>query len=375
MSSSAQATVHTAVRRNISAIWIAVVLWIASNALVSTISKFATWEGNASYTKLSDFCRIDCTWYDSVLQHGYDLLPQRENGMSSWPFHPLFPATAYPLWRWFKLPAPASLVVMAKLELLLATYAFLLLLSDRLETRADYFRAGSLVAFNPYVIYAHAGYAEPLYFALIALAFYFADKRRWILSGATGGLASATRVIGFLFSLSYAFQWGRELRTRSFWRNLDLDRVIGLLLCPLGMALFMLYMYHHLGDALAAEHAHVAWGKVVGNPFHTLSMCLVGHHWPRIWGAMIMAAFVLSGWLIKLRKPELAIFLFVSVFLAMTADYWSLARYIWWQPPFLYAIYCVLKRHTGLWLIYTAFASSMISFMVVQWFHEHVFLI
>jgi hypothetical protein len=251
----------------------------------------------------------------------------------------------------------------------------MILVSDEAATATDRFKAGLLVAFNPYVIYAHAGYAEPLYFGLLALAFYFAERRKWVAAGVSGALVSATRVIGFLFPISYVIAVLQDMRWRPDWRKLDLNRVIGLLLCPLGTAIFMLYLYHHTGDALGQVHTHIAWGKSPENPFHVLWMCLVNHHWLRLWGMMTIAGLCASVYLFMLRKPDLAIFLAISLLLSISGGYFAIARYIWWQPPFLYAIYRILKQHSLGWLIYVAFASGMASFMVVEWFSGHLFVI
>lgn len=86
-------------------VWITIVLWVASNAFVTAFSKVATWEGGATYCSMADFCRWDCVWFGSVLQSGYDRTPHREGGdAANWPFHPVFPLTAYPLHYWLKLP-------------------------------------------------------------------------------------------------------------------------------------------------------------------------------------------------------------------------------------------------------------------------------
>jgi hypothetical protein len=146
-------------------------------------------------------------------------------------------------------------------------------------------------------------------------------------------------------------------------------------LCPLGTALFMLYMYHLTGDALVQLHIQVAWGKTPGNPFHVLWMCLSSHHWPRVWGVMVLASFAASAWLCKLGKPEFGIYLALAILIPLSASYWAIARYIWWQPPFLYAIYYTLKRHAAWWPIYTAFASGMGVFMISAWFTGHEFVV
>jgi hypothetical protein len=357
-------------------IWVALVLWVASNVFVTGISKFATWEGNASYYRIADLCRWDCGWYGTVLESGYDKAPHRDPGdIANWPFHPIFPLTAYPFHNWLKLPLTASLVLASKAALLFGIYGFLLMVGDQADSTTDRFRAGSLVAFNPYLIYAHAGYAEPLYFSLIAFAFCFASRKRWIASGATAALLSATRLVGFLFSLSYAIMCLRDLGWRIPWRRSELNQVIGLLLCPLGAAVFMLYMYHYTGDALVQIHIQTAWGKSPGNPLHILWVCLAGHHWLRVWGAMTVAALMASAWLFKLRRPELGIYLALSILIPLSASYWCIPRYIWWQPSFLFAVHLVLKRHAGWWLIYAVFAGGIASFMILEWFSGHNFVI
>jgi len=356
-------------------LWIiAFVLWIASNLFVTGVATLATWEGDASYRRMADLCHWDCTWYGSVVEGGYSKAP-KANAEVNWPFHPLFPITAYPLHKWFKLSLHGSVVLAGKLELLLAIYAFMLLLSDEAEMTSDYYRAGALVAFNPYIIYAHAGYAEPLYFSLIALAFYFARRSRWIASGAMGGLASATRLVGFLFSISYAVFWAREGSWRSRIAKADLGRTIGLLLCPLGAAIFTLYMYHLTGDALVQKHIQVAWEKVPGNPIHILKLSLLHPHWQRVWGVMVIASLLLSAWLVKLGKAEMGIFLALSVLMPVSASIWAAPRYIWWQPPFLYAVYRLLRRNETAWLTYSALAAGFAAFMIVAWFSGQNFVV
>lgn len=354
---------------------VAVVLWLASNIFVTCVARIGTWEGVASYGHMADLCKWDCSWYGTVLQSGYENIPMRDSAAANWPFHPLFPITAYPLYKWLKLSLPASMVLAGRLELLLAIYAFMLMLCDEAQSTAELFRAGSLVAFNPYLVYAHAGYAEPLYFAVISLGFYFAERRRWIAAGAMGGLASATRFVGLLFSTSYGVLWLKDAARGRQPRKLDMNRVIGLLLCPLGTAAFLLYMYHHTGDALVQQHAQVAWSKVPGNPLHTLRLCLVQRHWPRVWALMAILGLLVSGWLVKLRKAEMGIFLAIAILIPLSATGWSMPRYIWWQPPFLYAIYRLLGRNSSAWLVYTAFAAGTASFMVLEWFSGHNFLI
>ena len=354
------------------AVWVAIVLWIASNLFVSVIGRIATWEQHAKYYGPADLCRLDCGWYSTIITDGYGKLP-RPDGTSNWPFHPLLPLSAYPLVQWLGLPLGVGLVLASKLALLLAIYGFLLLLGQDTTTLADRVMAGSLVAFNPYVIYAHAGYAEPLYFAMLTFAFYFASRKEWIASGIAGALTSASRVIGFVFAVPYFVAWMNDCGWRPRWR--DSKQLLGLLLCPLGTLLFMLYLYHHMGDALAQVHGNIAWNKSPGNPFAVLWHALQAHHWPRVWAVMAIASFAGSAYLFKLRKPELAIYLLISMLLSISGGYSALARYVWWQPPFICAIYYFLKRHSSWLPIYSAFSAGMASFLIIEWFSGHSFIV
>ena len=356
----------------------ALVLWIASNIFVTCIAQVATWEGMGTYRRMADLCKWDCLWYSTVVESGYSRGGATQFGEANWVFPPLFPISAYPLHQWLKLSLHGSLVLAGKLELLLAIYAFMLMMSGEAQTTRELFRAGSLVAFNPYIIYAHAGYAEPLYFALIALAFYFAGRKQWLLAGAAGGLSSATRVVGAVFAGAYVVSWLRSSDWRARWRRLDLNAILGLLLCPFGTAQCMLFLYHHMGDALALQHGHVAWGRELRNPLETLWSCLSQTHWPRIWALMMIAAWLATCWLFKLRKFEMGTYMVLALLLA-TLDampgYWGVPRYIWWQPPLLYAIYRMLRRSDAAWLVYTALAAGMAAFMVVEWFSGHNFVV
>jgi hypothetical protein len=187
-------------------------------------------------------------------------------------------------------------------------------------------------------------------------------------------LASATRFVGILFAVSYAIVWLRNWRSRESLPEDRLHRVIGFLLCPIGTVAFMLYLHRRTGDALAQVHSQFAWGKVLGDPLHTLWLCLIGHHWPRFWGIVIVAALLLSGYLMRLRKPELGVFLALSVLIPMAGTFWSMPRYIWWQPPFLYGVYWVSRRHTGFWIVFMFFSGGVAAFNIVEWWGIHSFV-
>jgi hypothetical protein len=236
-----------------------------------------------------------------------------------------------------------------------------------LTTLRDCFLAGALVAFNPYVVYGHVGYSEAIYFALAAAAFVALERRRWILSGMAGALLSVTRIVGCVFALSFLIYAFKHYRVPDISRRSRLLILLGLMLCPLGLAVYMIYLYVHTGDALGFMHILIVWGRVLHNPITVIANALRHHRWERVWGVMILIGLLTSGWLLKEGRPEMAVYLAVAIIIPLCADTWGFARYLWWQPPFLYALFVVLKRHSWVWPIYMAFAGGMASFMVIEW--------
>jgi hypothetical protein len=110
----------------------------------------------------------------------------------------------------------------------------------------------------PTALFFFAGYTESLFLFMTVAAFFHMRRRDWLLAGIFAGLASATRVTGVLLMLPFLYEYARD---RNFSiRHLDRG-VIGLLLCPLGLLLFMLYLWQVVGDPLAFSHAQTAWQK------------------------------------------------------------------------------------------------------------------
>ncbi len=355
--------------------WVALVLFVASNAFVWGVGKAVPWELGTDHGKTADFCRWDCVWFQSVVDDGYDFEPGRQGIRVNWVDFPLFPLSAAPLKYVLHLSSALALIVASKCTLYASILCFLLMVREELNSTYDYLMAGSLVAFNPYVIYAHVGYSEPLYFALAALAFFLLKQNRWISSGIAGGFLSATRMVGCLFALSYLIACLGRVRRGGGKSDDALTIFLGLLLCPAGVALYMLYLYHHAGDALGFLHAQVGWHREMGNPFVVLAHSLREHGWVKYWALTAGVGLVASGWLFLRREPGMAAFLAGAVLIPLCADTMCMPRYVWWQPPFLYAIFSVLKRGPLWHPLYFWLAGGVASVVIILWFSISGFVI
>lgn len=197
----------------------------------------------------------DTRWYIDIANRGYAW--KKAAGTSPAAFFPLYPM----LIHGFMAVTHRSGITSA---LLISNAAFLgaLLYLWRLArwelNAAVAGRTILCIAAFPTALFFFAGYTESLFLFLTVAAFYHMRRRDWLVAGVFAALASATRVTGVLLLLPFVYEYARD---RNFSiRNLDWG-VIGLLLAPLGLVAYMVYLGRVVGDPLAFSHAQVAWQK------------------------------------------------------------------------------------------------------------------
>ena len=355
-----------------------IVIYCASCFFFYACGQVAHWTNGIQQGKLAYDCKWDCGWYGTITANGYDAYPHAHprQDAANWAFFPLFPASAAALAQVFRLDPATATVLASKLELFAAIFAFLLWLTPHLENTDEYYLAGALVGLNPYFVYAHTGYSEPLYFALLCLGFWALERENYFAAGAFGALVSATRLVGILFALVYAISVVRHGDWRSTLRKQKaLAILLGLVLCPLGLALFSIHLYHRTGDALAFAHIQIAWDRHAANPLAVFHQSFLRHGWTRVWAAMATVA-ILTGVVIARKQPQYGIFLALSIIVpCLSGSMQSMPRYVWWQPPFLFAVFHWLRPSLPRWMIYFAFAGGIASIMVLYWFGNNLFVV
>jgi hypothetical protein len=320
--------------------------------------------------KPNDFCQLDCCWYSSIIRTGYDRQPvyDESGDRANWSFFPLFPLFASPFFKIFRLESTLSAVVASNVALYLAILSFLFMVRSRMNGLKDAAIAGALVAFNPAIVYAYGGYAESLYFAVAAAGFALLQRNRWIWAGIAGGLLGAARPTGVLFVVPFLIAAWRSGAVGQLFRERRPGVLVGLLLCPAGASLWMLFMYHRSGDALAWMHMHAAWGVTRGSVVGIVWQALVIGGWRRFWALVALLGFAVSAWLVKEREYENAIFLALAILMPATAEVAGMPRFLWWQPPTLFATYILLKRYPNSQAAYFALAGGIASAMTLFWF-------
>ncbi len=236
-------------------------------ALVLLAVRLAVYAALAHGDATRAMCQWDCDWYLSTAEHGYDAVRRAgPNGFANWAFFPLLPLAIRALHELSGLsPLLAGLAISQT-----ALLGFMLLGARyRAITRPGSREADFLllVAVWPYGIYFSSVYTESLYALLTILALLLREQRREVGAAAACGLLSATRPTGVL--LSAALGVVALLRV---WRARRLDgrTLLVLVLAPLGLVLFMAWLWHRTGDPLAFAHIQAGWLRQRGNPLRVL---------------------------------------------------------------------------------------------------------
>jgi len=100
-----------------------------------------------------------------------------------------------------------------------------------------------LILIFPTSFYFGAVYNESLFLLLSVLSFYSARKGHWPLAGVFGMVASATRVFGiFLLPALLIEAWSQRI---------SFPKILWILLIPLGLGAYMLYLNFTVGDPVA----------------------------------------------------------------------------------------------------------------------------
>ncbi len=203
---------------------------------------------------IDGWIRWDAGWYHQIASTGYDNLPNGE-GQRDTAFFPLLPLLTHVLGRVIGHFGIAGLLV-ANLS---GAWACVLLfrLTGRRFGIAVAERTLLLLLFFPYSFYLNSMHTEPLFLCWVVAAFYYADKQQWLRAALCAACASATRSVGVLVALGLLTAYLESIK-------FDLRRVradvLYLLLCPLGLVAYMLFLWKRFGTPLQFVYSQVAHG-------------------------------------------------------------------------------------------------------------------
>ena len=111
----------------------------------------------------------------------------------------------------------------------------------------------------PTSFYFASFYTESLFFALAVWSFYFARKGNWVYSGLLGALATATRLVGIALIPGLIVEaWIQWKKNKN---SLNTGTILGLILIPIGIFIYMYYLKVKTGDPLEFFHSVGIFGQ------------------------------------------------------------------------------------------------------------------
>jgi hypothetical protein len=208
-------------------------------------------------------------------------------------------------------------------------------------------RAIFYVSIFPTSVFFSAVYTESLFFMLTVASFYYMRAHRWWLAGAIGFFAALTRVEGILLVVPFAMEWHARYRSAP---ARAIEHLLPAVLVPLGMSLYMAYLWVLRADPLYFSHVQIHWNRHLAAPWvsvadafskiaHATSGQLVAHSCLELAFTALMIAVLIGGW--NRLRPSYVAYLGLSILIPMcTSSLMSMPRF----ALVLFPMFAILAR-------------------------------
>lgn len=191
---------------------------------------------------LTPWANFDGIHYVSIARWGYRAYQQA--------FFPVYPVIVRFVSMVIHIPHEFAAILSSRVAFLIGLLVYWRYLG---RTRG---RTWTIIFFllYPASFFFAAGYSESVFFALASVALLALKRKRWILAGSLVGVASATRLIGvfLIFPLMIAIKRKGQ--------PLQMEQLVAVMLAPLGLLVYMAYLWGSVGDSLAFFHVQPAFG-------------------------------------------------------------------------------------------------------------------
>jgi Gpi18-like mannosyltransferase len=313
------------------------IIVIAELAAVIIAQRAGTHVQESSHILLAVWGRWDAVHYLDIATDGY-----QGTDMAFFPLYPLLIRIVGSL---------AGNHLIAGLLISNASFFFGLLylykLLEREYDRAVARRAIFYVSIFPTSVYFTAVYTESLFFMLTVASFYYMRSRRWWMAGIFGFFAALTRVEGVLLVVPFVIEWltqERPLRLRALY-----DLAAGALI-PLGLAVYMAYLWVLRADPLYFSHVQIHWNRHLAPPWvslanafekltHAASAQMVANQSLEIAFTLLMIGVLLAGW--HSLRPSYIAYMALSILVPMsTSNLMSMPRF----ALVLFPMFAILAR-------------------------------
>ncbi|MFY9719738.1 MAG: mannosyltransferase family protein [Candidatus Cybelea sp.] len=208
-------------------------------------------------------------------------------------------------------------------------------------------RAIFYVSIFPTAVYFAAVYTESLFFMLTVASFYYMRARMWWIAGFVGFLAALTRVEGVLLLVPFVMEWSAARKVDA---KTSLSDLAAAGLIPLGLALYMAYLWVLRADPLYFSHVQIHWNRHLAPPWvsvmnafgkiaHGANPQVVANQSLEIAFTVLIVAVLLAGW--RSLRPSYIAYMALSVLVPMsTSNLMSMSRF----ALVLFPMFVILAR-------------------------------
>ena len=239
------------------------------------------------------------------------------------------------------------------------------------------------LAFFPTAFFLLCAYTDALYLALTVAAFYYAERRRWLLVAGLVSLACITRLQGVVLVLPLLYMYGVQVRFRLTHIRRE---AIALVLAPLSLVAFYAYVYFIVGDHEFNKRLEQMWQVKLVPPWQSLIGGILALPQEAkgagiLYDILNLSMIIIFGVLVAygaIRKIPLTYTIYavctLLVFLTRQkeGDLWmSMSRYVLALfPEFMLVTYLVKRRarRFGLFMLGAFFQTLfVIVFILYKW--------
>ena len=329
-------------------------------------------------------CRWDCFWYQDIARNGYSSIPRLYDdfrpAQANWAFFPLYPLLTYLMTKYFDISIGLSgfliniilwpaIVVLCWIDLKIR------------EIKVSKFIFYLFFIVYPFNIWYYAQYSEAVYGFLLMGAIVALRKNKTNFSTFLCFLLAMSRPTGFLMGGALAIWWllRKDGEHNSFsivriQRKRITDSLLLLAGSGAGLSVYVVYLFHVMGDGFAFKHVEIAWGK----DFHFFLYNIVKSAFDGNFISLFYCVTVLvTVWgMCVLRWGVNAFLMAITAVLSISTGVISVERYFFGNPLVIqFLAYLVISR-SGFFLAYIfAILFLLRIFVSFSWYGGSVWLI
>ena len=313
-----------------------------------------------------------------LIQNGYDIIPQghANKDAANWAFFPAFPLASRFTSIFFSIPYLHAAYLVSNISFFFVLIFFYKYTALTLSKQQTIF-ATYLFAFFPYSFYFSIPYTEGLFTLLLIAVFYFAATNRWLLAGIAAAILSATRNIGVFIIFPMLIIAIQQFGFRKLLRfeGDSIRAAFAILIAPLGLFLYMFFLYLKVGDPLAFSHIQLAWGRKVSNPLRHLAGGLLSFDWPAAYLASFAIVSIICGiLLLKIKRYSEGAMTLILTLIPASTGLASLPRYCIVAFP-LYIFLALIVKSAKLQYTILAIAVILNSLLIFAWINSKNFMV